>query len=400
MKKIINYSLAGFFVLYSLSQFSLEMKIISRFLYVVFVISVLFHSLYIKRICINLFDVVFLGGLFLWAFWGMYNGYNQSSMSELIALLSVWISYITVYMAYRYEVLNLFFIKNAIYFMMIVWFFIYIFFAFGFFTGVVPHGVSSYMLENWYINRGMELPEGFSQGFLGLFPRFSTGLNIVPLIIFFMYTVDNKSKTPWWLVISCLIFTLIDYGRIDMCVTMLGIGNFIRFKYLKRLSYTRLWMLLSMVGAVFFMMICSGDTLYEYITFGFVNDRAEYSDAVRLSQYNALMESIQENSVLGIGLGGFNSLCIRSNLVWQYELQMLAFFMQLGIIGFVMVIINFIVNIFCRIRKISSNKYREACIILFLWIIASSMQGGIFEDGKMILPVLLLLVADKKVYEK
>lgn len=80
-----------------------------------------------------------------------------------------------------------------------------------------------------------------------------------------------------------------------------------------------------------------------------------------------------ENWLWGLGLGAYAIEYIRSSTHWVYEMQMHAFMMQMGMLGFILIVLNYIVFIWRIILFDINYKYLYVTIICFLfWILDSA----------------------------
>jgi hypothetical protein len=70
----------------------------------------------------------------------------------------------------------------------------------------------------------------------------------------------------------------------------------------------------------------------------FFSHATYHSDAARDFQVNAIMKACDEAPLLGKGLGGYTEECVRDpSLLHAYEVQWLAFLMQFGALGFLLI---------------------------------------------------------------
>ena len=400
MKKALNICLIFFFLLYSIGQFSSDVKMLSRGVYLGFIVlSVLLFLLKRKiLIPIKTNDIVFFAYLLFSTLYGICNGFYLYSFNEMFAFVSLWISWKIIIFSYENKLLDMVLIQKYLYYMMILWFLIYVLTGIGAVSGLIPETVLVTALSEWVKNRGMPVDEvetilRGTDGFLGMVPRLSTGLNIVPLIILLLHTYRNKEINlfVWFL---AFFFILIDYGRVDIFV--FALATIIAIIYKMKRVWSWYWgrVLLPATVLVFFLtiIVLFANDLYDFYQSIFLNDRTYASNLERIVQYNSLMDGIKENFFLGAGMGAYIANNIRNDVnYWEYELQMLAFVYQLGIIGLVAVVINFIADYLFTIWKHTKGYHTILMLIYGVWIVASCIQGGIFFDGKIILPILFFM---------
>lgn len=147
---------------------------------------------------------------------------------------------------------------------------------------------------------------------------------------------------------------------------------------------------------IFFIGICfSGDliNIFSALSNGFGNERTFYSNIAREEQIEYLWQGVSDNPLLGAGMGAYCIDCIRNAEYWQYEMQTLAFCFQLGIFGIILIVINFIWKIYRDICESSVSEEKNIAFLMLVWFIGSSLQGGIFFDGKLIFPILLIMLS-------
>lgn len=401
MKKTITICLILFFLLYSIGQFSSDIKMISRVVYLGFIALSIFFVLLKRKILIQIKknDIVFFVYLLLSTLYGIYNGFYLYSFSELFAFVSLWISWKIIIFSYENKLLDIILIQKCLYYMMVLWFLIYVLIGIGAVFGLIPESVLIAALSEWVKNRGMPVDEvenilRGTAGFLGTLPRLSTGLNIVPLIILLLHTYRNKGVNlfVWLLAFS---FILIDYGRVDLFVFALAtiIAIICAMKRVWSWYWGRALLPATILAFSLTIAVLFGNNLYDFYQSMFLNDRTYASNLERMVQYNSLMDGIKENIFWGAGMGAYIANNIRNDVnYWEYELQILAFVYQLGIIGVVAVVINFISDYLFTIWKHTKEYHTMLILIYGVWIVASCIQGGIFFDGKIILPILFFML--------
>lgn len=400
MKKAVNICLILFFVLYSIGQFSSDVKMLSRGIYLGFIALSVFWVL-LKRemlIPIKMNDIIFFIYLLLSMLYGVWNGFYLYSFNEMFAFVSLWVSWKIIFFSYENKLLDIMLIQKYLYYMMILWFSIYIFVGLGAVSGLIPESMLIAALSEWIKNRGMPVDEvdtilRGADGFLGLVPRLSTGLNIVPLIILLLHTYRNKGINLFvW--ILAFFFVLIDYGRFDVFVFVLAtsIAFMFAIKRVQKWYWGQALLPAAMLVFSLTMMFLFADKLVDFYQSMFASDRTYASNLERIVQYNSLMDAVIEEPFLGAGMGAYIANNIRNDVnYWEYELQMLAFVYQLGIVGVGAVVINFISDYLFTIWKHTKGYHTILILIYGVWIVASCIQGGIFFDGKIILPVLFFM---------
>ena len=399
MKKTLNVCLIIFFLLYAIGQFSSDIKMLSRVFYLLFIFLSVFLVSFRKKILvpIKVNDIIFFIYLSWSTLYGIHNGFYPYTLDEMFAFASLWLSWKIVVFSYENKLLYVALIQKYLYYVMILWFSVYVFTGIGAVLGFIPDSVIIAALSEWVKNRGqsIEMVSDILQGttgFLGMLPRLSTGLNIVPLIILLLHSYKNKGINPfvWFL---GLLFIFIDYGRVDVFVFVIAtiIAIMPRIKKVSNVYWGRILLPAVIVVVIFSVLLFESDVSYLFQSI-FVNDRTYASNLERIQQYDSLIDGIIENPFWGSGMGAYIVNNIRNEVnCWEYELQVLAFVFQLGIVGFILIVINFIGDYILTVWKYTKGCRIGVFLIYVIWIVASCIQGGIFFDGKIILPILFFM---------
>ena len=400
MKKTLNACLIIFFLLYAIGQFSSDIKIVSRIFYLTFIFLSVVLVTFRKQIFIpvKVNDVVFFVYLFCSTLYGIHNGFYEHTLNEMFAFAALWLSWKIVIFSYKNKFLDVMLIQKYLYYVMILWFLVYVLTGVGAVLGLIPNSVLIAALSEWVKNRGMSIDtvsailQG-TDGVLGLLPRLSTGLNIVPLIILLLHSYKNKGVNPfvWFL---GLVFVLIDYGRVDVLVFVLA--TLIAAKTTMNRILDCYWGRLALPLCTMIFVVIIGllfeKELFDFFQSIFINERTNASNFERIRQYNDLMDGVLETPFLGAGMGAYIANNIRNDInYWEYELQVLAFVYQLGIVGLVAVVINFVSDYILTVWKYTEGSHVMLVLVCGIWIVASCIQGGIFFDGKIILPILFFM---------
>jgi hypothetical protein len=119
------------------------------------------------------------------------------------------------------------------------------------------------------------------------------------------------------------------------------------------------------------------------------------SDEVRVSQIRSLLTEYQQVPFIGQGLGGYSQSNIRDSLLlYNYEVQWMAFLMQFGMIGVLFIFVPFLI-ILCRLMSLALSRLRMAfCCLFVLWLFSGFMNPFLISLTSGIIYALFYLSAD------
>lgn len=371
----------GYPVLYMLLALAMPM----------FIALITSYCLVNKRIIINnIYQIiVYFMAVFIWMTIGSTNGY--SVIGETSSLCLMMLSLIAIVVSYNEKLISAEYIKNLAYLIMYCWSGAYALVALGMIFDIIPRDIFMNLIQIWLEanpNTAMD------SGFLGLIPRLGSGENILPLIIYAYYLVDKRAGSICvWLMM--FMFVLVDYGRIDMFFFVFLTMMFIYFKLKKRkISLQKSIMLITSLLTVIifaYAFFAANNINGEEFLYGWT-ERYGRESTERYIQVKYLTEYITDRLWIGYGLGGYIPEYTRNVTVWLYEMEFHAFLMQMGIIGFMFIIVNYLV-LFLRMVFVDINKrYKFITVACFLyWIVDSTFQGEVyFGVGRMICTVMFI----------
>lgn len=366
---------------YTLRQYSM----------LIFILMICLFCLWRRRfIDIGWYPIsLYFVAIFIWGAIGTYNGYD--ALAEASPLVVMMMTFISIVIAYREGFISKEYIKKLAFILMLAWCGVYFFIAISILFGIIPLQLL-YPIMNVYMQANGSLRMG--DGFLGLLPRIGAGVNIVPLIIYAFYIYEKKKGGIFvWIIL--LFYTIIDYGRIDMMFfAILTLFQLYRiFKDIVNLKkickvLVSLLLLLTCLWGTMSAHNLDMDELYDGWTARY--DRP--SDA-RTMQVAYLTDYIQEKPIIGYGLGAFSPEYTRSDNHWVYEMQFHAFFMQMGILGFALIVFNYLVFFLRTVYRNIGEQYISlvlACILF--WLIDCIFQGGLYHnDGRVVCILIYIL---------
>lgn len=120
------------------------------------------------------------------------------------------------------------------------------------------------------------------------------------------------------------------------------------------------------------------------------------SDATRNDQIDALMTACDQNPLLGKGLGGYTTACIRDfDLPHAYEVQWVAFLMQFGLLGLLILFIP-IAIIALNFTAFPWTRAKLGYFLLFgLWIFSGFTNPFLISLTSGIIYMIFLLAGNR-----
>ena len=359
-----------------------------------FVFMILGYCLYRKRLVnVGIRQIVlYIIAIIIWSMIGIYNGYN--AFQEASPLVVMLLSFIAVVVAYKEGFIEKKIIKIIAFFLMIAWCCVYFALAVGLLFGLISIQflmpiLDVYMQANNTITMG--------NGFLGMLPRIGAGVNIVPFIIYAFYIYENK-KYDILIWILLLFYTIIDCGRIDMmlfCV-LTCFKVYYNFKHNLRIKNIckRLSILIMLMIPLFWGMSISDIGVSDFYD-GWTERYDRPSDS-RTLQIQYLNDYIEEKTIIGYGLGAFTPEYTRAGNRWIYEMQFHAFVMQMGILGFLIIVVNYLIIFITTVYKGCERKYLPIIFIcIAFWIIDCIFQGGLYHNDGRVICILIYVLSRK-----
>lgn len=371
-----------------------SLYIIRQYSMVIFVLIIFLYCIVQKRfIQIGGNQIIlYIIAILIWSMIGIYNGYN--AVAEASPLLMVLLTFIAVVIASRNRMIKKENVKHIAYALMITWCGLYFFLAIGLLFGVIP--IQWLMpIINVYMQANNSLT--LTDGFLGILPRIGAGVNIVPLIIYGFFIYENKKyDIVVWLLM--FFYTVIDYGRVDIALfsvlTLLNMYRRLRQKNISNKIYSFLAIVL--LVSIFFEGMAASNISFDELYEGYTARYDRPSDE-RTMQIKYINEYIENKTVMGYGLGAYTPEYTRSDNHWVYENQFHAFVMQMGIVGFLMIIFNYLILFFRTVYRDMDKKYLMVVFICSsFWLLDCAVQGGLYHnDGRVICVIIYMLTRNE-----
>ena len=204
--------------------------------------------------------------------------------------------------------------------------------------------------------------------------RIQTSVDLVTpfLLLFVLHSkslgVSLSRSFKWSYFVLSLLSTFLSFSRLLLAVYFLSL-----------LLY---WLTLGPKGLFkgFVVLVLSSAAAYQAIGPEKVNHMIErrffsrdntQSDSTRVQQTNALLDNFEKHSFFGKGIGGYASGYIRDkDLLHSYEVQWVAFLMQFGVLGLLLLFLPLLYTA-TRFLKPPFSRTRIAFLALFLiWLLS------------------------------
>ena len=359
---------------------------------IVYIIAIFFYCLVKRKLFVENLNqvVVYVIAICFWMIIGINNGYYVASEASSLLLMMLFL--IAVNISYNEKLISSMYIRKISYLLMYCWSGIYVIIGAGLLFQIIPNSAVLQLMSIWL---GADPSKAIHSGFGGMIPRMGAGENILPLIIYAFYLVDKKGGSIFtWLMM--FLFVLVDYGRIDM-----GFFLFltIMYLYLKannakfNIKNTKVLVISSVVIVMFLNNLFTLNNIDINDFFMGWTERYGRESTERYLQVKYLTEYIDNSLWFGYGLGSYTPEYTRSSELWVYEMQFHAFLMQLGILGLLAIVLNYIMY-FCRLVFCSIDKRYILVVLACLayWLVDSAFQGGVYYGvGRMVCMVIYML---------
>lgn len=177
----------------------------------------------------------------------------------------------------------------------------------------------------------------------GSLGRIQTSVDIVtPYFIFFVLMSDKlgfslSKKFKWTYFIVSLISNFLSFSRLLMFVYLLSLCFY--WLTLKLPSIVKM-LCLSFLSLIVGIIVVTPQKVASVIEKRLFSKDNFYSDLTRKDQIEAMLEACEKTPFLGKGVGGYTPDCIRDGLLpHAYEVQWVAFLMQFGAIGLILLLV-------------------------------------------------------------
>lgn len=330
-----------------------------------------------------------------WCVIGTLNNYYPYSISQTKNFFSLYLTIIITYIFINNNLLDLNKIKRVLYVVMFVKIISKLLIELMVISGVLSIGNFNYLYNevfNWnpvimYIDA------------LNLI-RIQTASDIFPVVIFGFYFMEKNVRVYKKSIVLALtsIYVIVIYSRVILVqfIVMLIVLYFYMFRNVLKRDIKRV-LVFPLLGALLLYPLSNLDlnNLTLAIIDRFNSYQVTLSDNIRDNQGPYLIEKFEENIILGSGIGAYSKDYIRSDEAkYSYEKEYLSFLMQLGVLGFVLIVLVS-VYVFYRMIFIRRIKYFEIKIIFFLnfafWAVKPFFNPGFLSSNSGIIISILIV---------
>lgn len=168
--------------------------------------------------------------------------------------------------------------------------------------------------------------------------RMQTSIDILSPFVLYFVLKNDSFKIPLPKLFRSL-FCLVTWVSILLSFSRFFIGLGLCAHLIYWLSLNRMQLVIALSKCVFLLAfltcLIGPDVIYKVVERRFLSTDVTYSDKVRQTQVETLLDEFAENPLLGKGMGGFSETAIRDGgaLSHSYEVQWVAFLMQFGLVG-------------------------------------------------------------------
>lgn len=213
-----------------------------------------------------------------------------------------------------------------------------------------------------------------SMNILGSVPRMQTSIDISTPFLLFFFLQSSRYDIQWkkWFkvlfIAVSLVAVFLSFSRYLIAIAFLSIILHILTLRLKTIiSTTAILIFCSFIS----VCLIGPNNVYAVIERRFLAKDIDLSDNTRVVQINALFADFLEYPILGKGLGGYSKESIRdSTILHSYEVQWVAFLMQFGLFGIVLLLAAVGIIAF-KILTPPVTRPNTALFVLFIcWLLS------------------------------
>lgn len=332
-----------------------------------------------------------LGVLGLWLvvaiFVGIVNGFDASTLNQATSLIAAFLVVIFAFVLHENGLLNTGKIQSTIYLTAITGTVVKALLGLGVVLGFLSADGIDALMQNYAGSTSFNADA--LGGFLGLLPRIGNAGDLFNLIVFMFYAKKHSGIRVFLFWILMLVFVLVTYSRYLILfftiASLYAVASNIKEKS-KAMTVALVFALLSI-----FLYYSDADVIYLEIENRFTGQIQSESDAIRTEMKTILLTTFENNSIVGIGIGGYVKNYLRSPTnLWQYELEYLSLLMQLGILGFLCIVINFVAYVIRTLFTNHDSKFIWPMIAGTIFWLGTPIQSSLFSGTQSALIILTL----------
>lgn len=243
-----------------------------------------------------------------------------------------------------------------------------------------------------------------SMAIVGDLGRVQTSVDILtPFLVFFVLQSENlnlgigRRFKVFFLLIS-FASTLLSFSRYLIFIYCLSVFlHGLTLNLTRQVKYWGACLLVLIMGVI----AAGPERVFEAIEMRFFSQNNYQSDADRRIQVDALMDQCERYPFFGNGLGGYTKECIRDiDLPHAYEVQWVAFLMQFGLIGILIILLP-LIWIGSRLIMPPLTRAKIGAICLYsLWLLSGFTNPFLISLTSGIAYTLFLLFPCKAALHK
>ncbi|HHH9784119.1 TPA: O-antigen ligase family protein [Klebsiella quasipneumoniae] len=214
---------------------------------------------------------------------------------------------------------------------------------------------------------------------------------VLPIAIFMVMNrmMNGTSVKSDYLKIGILFFSvLIGMSRYYWAATMVAMGFSLLLNIKSRKS-----IVLAVLCFVSLFYASTTEPVQNMVAARFDSRNVDYSDGIRTTQLNHMMTRIDQNPILGKGLGYYMPEYIRGyDAKYSYELQIPALVMQIGYAGVLLLFILIITPVISVVNRMAIKNAFFILSMFSIWIASGFFNPVLFSSSGGVLYTMILLV--------
>lgn len=323
---------------------------------------------------------------------GIYNNFFASAIGQFISMSVSFLMVILTIELLMSRQINSAQIKNTIYISATIGMMAKLTLVFMIVGGVISVDGVNYLYQE--ILGGSEQSVHDNRGFMNMLPRFGNAGDLFYVIVFALMMKDFKGGKLFLLWLLTLSVVLFSYSRYLMACFAL-----ISFVLLLSSAKTHPFKVLAAsIGICFFAIyFIDLNLVREEIVERYTGQIQSESDAIRSEMIELLYGEFEKNIFIGIGLGGYIGNYVRSDTnLWMYETEYLALLMQLGIVGFLTVVVGYMIYILRQmfLRSPDKSRYFQICFCIIILLLLP-VQSAIFVGTQFSVALICIFVLSR-----
>jgi len=215
---------------------------------------------------------------------------------------------------------------------------------------------------------------------------------IIPISVFYLlmkFYRGGYSKFDTFMLILILFSAFITMSRFQWAFTLVAII----FAILLNISNKKSFITLLFLTSLAFLSL-TFQSVQEALLARFDEKLVSASDFERIIQRQGIEQAISEAPLFGNGIGYYIPNLIRSDLAkYSYELQLHALVMQLGFVGFIMIMVMIIVPLLKCGNGLPIKTYILYLILICIWVSSALFNPMLFSSAAGVAMALFYMIS-------